>query len=291
MAGAVLGIIGGSGIYEIEGLEDARWGAVETPWGRPSDELLTGTLSGQRIVFLPRHGRGHPISPTGINARANIDALKRRGVTDVVSIGAVGSLKEALPPGTFVVVDQYIDRTHHRPKSFFGDGLVAHVSLARPTCGRLGDHVVAALEETGIPHSRGGTYLVMEGPQFSTHAESMLYRSWGCSVIGMTAMAECRLAREAELCYVAVSMVTDYDCWHDDHDDVTVDAILAVLQANAENARRLVGALARRVGTRPEPCPAGCDRALDHALVTHPERRDPELVARLDSVAGRVLKA
>lgn len=289
MSDTVLGIIGGSGIYDIEGLEDARWQHVETPWGAPSDELLTGTLEGRRLVFLPRHGRGHPISPTGINARANIDALKRMGVTDIVSIGAVGSLKEELPPGTFVVVDQYIDRTHHRPKSYFGDGLVAHISLARPTCDRLSDHVVAALEETGIDHARGGTYLVMEGPQFSTYAESMLYRSWGCAVIGMTAMAECRLAREAELCYCAVSMVTDYDCWHDEHDDVTVDAIIKVLGENAENARRLVGRLAARLGERPVPCTQGCDRALDHALITRPEQRDPALVAKLDAVAGRVL--
>ncbi len=291
MAETVLGIIGGSGVYDIDGLKDARWQRVETPWGDPSDELLSGTLAGQKLVFLPRHGRGHPIAPSGINARANIDALKRLGVTDIVSIGAVGSLKEELPPGHFVLVDQYIDRTHDRPKSFFGNGLVAHISLARPTCDRLGDHVMAALGETGIPHTRGGTYLVMEGPQFSTYAESQLYRSWGCSVIGMTAMAECRLAREAEMCYAAVSMVTDYDCWHDDHDDVTVDAIIAVLTANAENARQLVGALARRLGKRPEACPKGCDRALDHALITHPDKRDPALIAKLDAVAGRVLGA
>ena len=212
MPETVLGIIGGSGIYDIEGLQDARWQRVATPWGEPSDALLTGSLEGQRLVFLPRHGRGHPISPSGINARANIDALKRLGVTDIVSIGAVGSLKEELPPGTFVVVDQYIDRCHDRPKSFFGDGLVAHVSLARPTCNRMSEHVLAALGQTQIPHQRGGTYLAMEGPQFSTYAESLLYRSWGCSVIGMTAMPEARLAREAEICYAAVSMVTDFDC-------------------------------------------------------------------------------
>lgn len=291
MPETILGIIGGSGIYDIEGLEDARWQRVETPWGDPSDELLSGTLAGQKVVFLPRHGRGHPIAPSGINARANMDALKRLGVTDIVSVGAVGSLKEELPPGHFVLVDQYIDRTHDRPKSFFGNGLVAHISLARPTCDRLGDHVVAALDETAIAYTRGGTYLVMEGPQFSTYAESMLYRSWGCSVIGMTAMAECRLAREAEMCYAAVSMVTDYDCWHDDHDDVTVEGIIAVLNANAENARRFVGALARRLGERPQACPMGCDRALDHALITHPDKRDPALIARLDAVAGRVLGA
>ena len=289
MPETVLGIIGGSGIYDIEGLQDARWQRVATPWGEPSDALLTGRLEGQRLVFLPRHGRGHPISPSGINARANIDALKRLGVTDIVSIGAVGSLKEELPPGTFVVVDQYIDRCHDRPKSFFGDGLVAHVSLARPTCNRMSEHVLAALGQTQIPHQRGGTYLAMEGPQFSTYAESLLYRSWGCSVIGMTAMPEARLAREAEICYAAVSMVTDFDCWHDDHDDVTVDAVIKVLLANAENARHLVGIIARRLGERPSACPAGCDHALDHALITAPDKRDPALVARLDAVAGRVL--
>ncbi|MDA0219079.1 MAG: S-methyl-5'-thioadenosine phosphorylase [Proteobacteria bacterium] len=289
MPETVLGIIGGSGIYDIEGLQDARWQRVATPWGEPSDALLTGSLEGQRLVFLPRHGRGHPISPSGINARANIDALKRQGVTDIVSIGAVGSLKEELPPGTFVVVDQYIDRCHDRPKSFFGDGLVAHVSLARPTCNRMSEHVLAALGQTQIPHQRGGTYLAMEGPQFSTYAESLLYRSWGCSVIGMTAMPEARLAREAEICYAAVSMVTDFDCWHDDHDDVTVDAVIKVLLANAENARHLVGIIARRLSERPSACPAGCDHALDHALITAPDKRDPALVARLDAVAGRVL--
>ena len=289
MPETVLGIIGGSGIYDIEGLQDARWQRVATPWGEPSDALLTGRLEGQRLVFLPRHGRGHPISPSGINARANIDALKRLGVTDIVSIGVVGSLKEELPPGTFVVVDQYIDRCHDRPKSFFGDGLVAHVSLARPTCNRMSEHVLAALGQTQIPHQRGGTYLAMEGPQFSTYAESLLYRSWGCSVIGMTAMPEARLAREAEICYAAVSMVTDFDCWHDDHDDVTVDAVIKVLLANAENARHLVGIIARRLGERPSACPAGCDHALDHALITAPDKRDPALVARLDAVAGRVL--
>jgi len=289
MPETILGIIGGSGVYDIAGLKDARWQRVATPWGEPSDALLTGSLDGQKLVFLPRHGRGHPISPSGINARANIDAMKRLGVTDIVSVGAVGSLKEELPPGTFVVVDQYIDRCHDRPKSFFGDGLVAHVSLARPICNRMSEHILTALGQTGIAHHRGGTYLAMEGPQFSTHAESMLYRSWGCSVIGMTAMPEARLAREAEICYAAVSMVTDYDCWHDDHDDVTVDAVIKVLLANAENARNLVGILARNLGERPQACPAGCDHALDHALITAPEKRDPALIAKLDAVAGRVL--
>lgn len=289
MSETVLGVIGGSGVYDIDGLEGARWTAVETPWGAPSDDLLEGTLDGQRIVFLPRHGRGHHISPTGLNARANIDAMKRRGVTDIVSIGAVGSLKEELPPGMFVLVNQYIDRTHHRVKSFFGDGLVGHISLAQPACSRLTDVVEAALVAEGIDHHRGGTYLVMEGPQFSTYAESQLYRSWGCDVIGMTAMPEARLAREAEICYLTVAMVTDYDCWHDDHDDVTVESILKVLHANADNARRLVRALAPHVARHSENCEMGCDRALDTALITAPDSRDPDLMARLDAVAGRVL--
>jgi 5'-methylthioadenosine phosphorylase len=289
MAETVLGVIGGSGVYDIDGLADARWTPVATPWGTPSDEFLTGTLDGQKIVFLPRHGRGHRVSPTGLEARANIDAMKRLGVTDIVSVGAVGSLKEELAPGSFVVVDQYIDRTVHRTRSFFGDGLVAHISLAHPTCSRLSGHVAATLEQEGIAHKVGGTYLVMEGPQFSTLAESNLYRSWNCDVIGMTAMPEARLAREAEICYVTVAMVTDYDCWHEEHDAVTVDAILKVLHENADNARRLVRALAPRVGGRGETCEAGCDRALDTALITAPDRRDPALIARLDAVAGRVL--
>jgi 5'-methylthioadenosine phosphorylase len=291
MAETILGVIGGSGVYEIDGLADAQWIAVETPWGTPSDQFLTGTLDGQKIVFLPRHGRGHVVSPTGLAARANIDAMKRLGVTDIVSVGAVGSFKEELSPGTFVVVDQYIDRTIHRHRSFFGDGLVAHVSLAHPTCKRLSGLIAEALEAEDIAHSLGGTYLVMEGPQFSTLAESHLYRSWNCDVIGMTAMPEARLAREAEICYVTVAMVTDYDCWHEEHGAVTVDAILKVLAENAENARRLIGALAPRVAARGELCVAGCDRALDHALITAPDKRDPDLIARLDAVAGRVLGA
>ncbi len=289
MPETVLGVIGGSGVYEIDGLTDAKWTEVDTPWGKPSDAFLIGTLDSQKIVFLPRHGRGHVISPTGLPARANIDAMKRLGVTDILSVGAVGSFKEELSPGTFVVVDQYIDRTHLRDRSFFGDGLVAHVSLAHPTCSRLAGHVAAALEDEGIAHSRGGTYLTIEGPQFSTLAESELYRSWDCDVIGMTAMPEARLAREAEICYVTVAMVTDYDCWHDDHDAVTVDAIIKVLHDNADHARQLVRALAPRVARHDAVCEAGCDRALDAALITAPDKRDPDLIARLDAVAGRVL--
>ena len=285
----VIGIIGGSGLYDIAGLEDKQWRRVETPWGDPSDELLFGTLGGVRCVFLPRHGRGHRLSPTHLNYRANIDALKRSGVTDVLSLSAVGSLREDLPPGHFVIVDQFIDRSFAREKSFFGAGCVAHVSVADPVCPRIGDAAEAAAGEIGLPATRGGTYLVMEGPQFSTRAESNLYRSWGCSVIGMTNMPEAKLAREAELCYATVAMVTDYDCWHVGHEAVTVDAVIAVMQANADAARRLVGAVIPRLGAPRGPCPAGCDRALEHAIITAPGQRDPALLARLDAVAGRVL--
>ncbi|MDA0703739.1 MAG: S-methyl-5'-thioadenosine phosphorylase [Proteobacteria bacterium] len=285
----VVGIIGGSGVYDIEGLEDTRWEAVESPFGAPSDELLFGRLGETELVFLPRHGRGHPIPPSGINFRANIDAMKRAGVTDIVSVGAVGSLKENLPPGTFVLVDQYIDRTFAREKSFFGQGLVAHVSMADPACLRLLDILAGVLDLQGVPYQAGGTYLAMEGPQFSTRAESELYRSWGCDVIGMTAMPEAKLAREAELCYAGVSMVTDFDCWHDDHDAVTVDAIIATLLANADKGRALMKEAAPLIAARQDICPHGCDRALDNALITAPDARDPALIARLDAVAGRVL--
>jgi len=285
----VLGIIGGSGVYEIDGLEGRRWQKVDTPFGAPSDELLCGELGGQPMVFLPRHGRGHRIPPTEINFRANIDALKRLGVTDVISVSAVGSLRESLQPGMFVIVDQFIDRTFARAKSFFGSGLVAHVSMAHPVCSRLGDHLEAAMRETGIALARGGTYLVMEGPQFSTLAESELYRSWNCDVIGMTNMPEAKLAREAELCYATVAMVTDYDCWHPNHDDVTVDAIIGVLLANAEKARALVTNVAPRVKQDSGAAACSCRNALAHALITAPEARDPEMLRRLDAVAGRVL--
>ena len=287
----VIGIIGGSGLYDIGGLEDKQWRRVETPWGAPSDELLFGTLGGVRCVFLPRHGRGHPLSPSALNYRANMDALKRSGVTDVLSLSAVGSLREELPPGHFVVVDQFIDRSFAREKSFFGPGCVAHVSVAHPVCPRLGDAVEGAARGLGLPVTRGGTYLVMEGPQFSTKAESELYRAWGCGVIGMTNMPEAKLAREAELCYATVAMVTDYDCWHPDHDAVTVDAVIRVLLENADKARALVRAVVPALGAPRGPCPAGCDRALDHALITAPDKRDPALLAKLDAVAGRVLRA
>jgi 5'-methylthioadenosine phosphorylase len=286
----VIGIVGGSGVYDIDGLSNKRWRRVDSPFGAPSDELLFGELDGQPMVFLPRHGRGHRIPPSEINFRANIDALKRAGVTDVISVSAVGSLREHLRPGTFVIVDQFIDRTFARTKSFFGNGLVAHVSMAHPVCGRLGDHLAAAAGDAGIAVARGGTYLVMEGPQFSSLAESELYRSWNCDVIGMTNMPEAKLAREAELCYATVAMVTDYDCWHPNHDDVTVDAIVKVLLANADKARSLVKRVAPRLHGDERAAACGCRRALENALITAPEARDPAMLERLDAVAGRLLQ-
>jgi 5'-methylthioadenosine phosphorylase len=289
-ARSVLGVIGGSGVYEIDGLSNTRWEQVDSPFGEPSDQLLFGELGGQQFVFLPRHGRGHRLAPTDINFRANIDALKRAGVTEVVSISAVGSLREHLAPGTFVIVDQFIDRTYARATSFFGKGLVAHVSMAHPVCGRLGTHLEAAARELGISVARGGTYVVMEGPQFSTLAESQLYRGWNCDVVGMTNMPEAKLAREAELCYATVAMVTDYDCWHPNHDDVTVDAILKVLVGNAERARSLLKTVAPRVHGDQTAATCSCRFALDHAFLTAPAARDPELIGKLDAVAGRVLR-
>jgi 5'-methylthioadenosine phosphorylase len=285
----VIGVLGGSGVYDIDGLSNKRWVKVDSPFGAPSDELLFGDLDGQRMVFLPRHGRGHRIAPSEINFRANIDALKRSGVTDLISVSAVGSLREELPPGTFVIVDQFIDRTFARNKSFFGTGLVAHVSLAHPVCKRLGDHLEVAARAAGIPAVRGGTYLVMEGPQFSTLAESKLYRSWDCDVIGMTNMPEAKLAREAEICYATVAMVTDFDCWHPGHDAVTVNQIIQVLLANADKARSLVRHMAHRVAGDSDAPTCACRHVLDHALITAPDARDPAMLARLDAVAGRVL--
>ena len=285
----VVGVIGGSGLYEMDGLTDTEWRRVDSPFGDPSDDLLFGRLDGQPVVFLPRHGRGHRIPPTELNFRANIDALKRAGVTEIVSLSAVGSLREDLRPGTFVLVDQFVDRTFARMKSFFGTGLVAHVGMAHPVCPRVGDLAAEVLDEFGTPYHRGGTYLVMEGPQFSTLAESHLYRAWGCDVIGMTNMPEAKLAREAELCYATVAMVTDFDCWHPDHDTVTVDAVVKVLLDNADKARALVRALVPRLAGRTAACYAGCHTALDAAVITAPQARDPAMVARLDAVAGRVL--
>jgi 5'-methylthioadenosine phosphorylase len=288
MSGWTLGVIGGSGLYDIEDLEDRRRVRVDSPFGEPSDELLTGRIGEVRLVFLPRHGRGHRIPPTAVNARANIDALKRAGCTDVISLSAVGSLREDLPPGTFVVVDQFIDRTFAREKSFFGPGFVAHVSMARPVCERLSGFAAQAARAAGAPVTEGGTYLAMEGPQFSSLAESRLYRSWGCSVIGMTAMPEAKLAREAELPYASIGMVTDYDCWHEEEPDVDVPNALAVLMANADKARDLVRRLARSLPQERAASPI--DTCLDFAIATAREARDPAMVAKLGAVVGRVLR-
>jgi 5'-methylthioadenosine phosphorylase len=289
MAGPVIGIIGGSGLYQIDGLDDVEWRRVESPFGRTSDEFCFGSLNGQPVIFVPRHGRGHVLPPSEIDYRANIDALKRCGVTDIVSLSAVGSLREDLQPGDFIVVDQFVDRTVARQKTFFGNGCVAHVSMAHPVCGRIGDVLIAAGTEAGVALKRSGTYLVMEGPQFSSLAESELYRTWKCDVIGMTNMPEAKLAREAEICYATVAMVTDYDCWHPGHDAVTVDMIVAVLLANAEKAKALVMSVVPLLSAHAGPCRQGCQQALDQALITAPERRDPDVLARLDAVAGRVL--
>ncbi len=285
-----IGVIGGSGLYQLDGLAQAEWVSVATPWGAPSDQILTGVLDGVAMAFLPRHGRGHVHAPSDVPFRANIDALKRLGVTDVISVSACGSFREAMAPGDFVIVDQFIDRTRGRASSFFGSGCVAHVSLAHPTCPRLSAACATAARAAGVTVHEGGTYLAMEGPQFSTLAESRLYREvWGCDVIGMTNMPEAKLAREAELCYASVAMVTDYDSWHPDHDQVDVAQVIATLGANAAHARALVAGLPALLGADRAPCPHGCDRALDNAIMTAPDKRDPALLARLDAVAGRVL--
>ena len=285
-----IAIIGGSGIYDIDGLVDAKWTDVETPWGAPSDQVLTGTLNGVDMVFLPRHGRGHVYSPTTVPYRANIDALKRLGVTDVISVSACGSFRDEMAPGDFVVVDQFIDRTFAREKSFFGTGCVAHVSVADPTCPRLSAACVQAASDAGITVHNGGTYLAMEGPQFSSIAESKMYReSWGADVIGMTNMPEAKLAREAELCYASVAMITDYDSWHPEHGSVDITSIIATLQGNAGKARDLVGRLPALLGEERDDCPHGCDKALEFAIMTAPDKRDPELIAKVDAIAGRVL--
>ena len=289
MVKTVLGVIGGSGIYDLP-MDEARWEAVSTPWGDPSDEIRLGRIGATDVAFLPRHGRGHVQTPSTINYRANIDALKRLGVTDLLSLSAVGSLKQELPPGHFVLVDQFIDRTYAREKSFFGAGLVAHVPFAHPVSPGLQDVAAQALAAEGISHSRGGTYVVMEGPQFSTLAESELYRSWGASVIGMTNMPEAKLAREAEICYCTVAMVTDYDAWHPEHDVVDVRQIIRVLTANADAAKRLVARGAALLPADHQACPIGSDRALDHAIMTAPDKRDPYLVAKIAAIAGRVLQ-
>jgi 5'-methylthioadenosine phosphorylase len=290
MTASVLGIIGGSGVYDLPGLQNLREEHVNSPWGEPSGPLRIGEMSGLPVVFLPRHDKGHRLSPSDINYRANIDILKRAGVTDLVSLSACGSFKEELPPGTFVLIDQFVDRTHKRESSFFGKGLVAHVSMAHPVSPRLRIHLANAALAEGIEVKRDGTYVCMEGPQFSSYAESMTYKQLGYSVIGMTNMPEAKLAREAEICYATVAMVTDFDCWHPDHDAVTVQDIIKVLTTNAEKAKQLVARLARDFPREHEPCPIGSDRALDSALITAPEARDPVLLKKLDAVAGRVLK-
>lgn len=287
----VIGVMGGSGVYDIEGLTNTSWTKVESPFGKPSDDYLVGELGGKKIVFLPRHGRGHKVSPSEVNYRANVDGMKRLGVTDLLSVSAVGSLREGLKPGMFVIVDQFIDRTFAREKSFFGSGMVAHVSVAHPVCNRLGDHIEETLEKLSIEFVRNGTYLVMEGPQFSTYAESNLYRQWGCDVIGMTNMPEAKLAREAELCYASVAMVTDFDCWHPDHDAVTVDQVIKVLLTNADKAKTLVQNVSPLIYADSKGIECGCKKALEYALITSPDARDPQALKRLDAVAGRVLKA
>jgi 5'-methylthioadenosine phosphorylase len=285
----MLGFIGGTGLYDLPGLKNARRERVPSPFGRPSDDVLLGELDGQTLAFLPRHGRGHVVPPHQINYRANLDVLKRLGVTDVISLSAVGSLREDLPPGTFVLVDQFVDRTRSRIATFFGQGLVAHVGMAHPVCARVGDALEQAGLDSGAPLRRGGSYIVIDGPQFSTLAESTIYRQWGCDVIGMTNLPEAKLAREAELCYGTVAMVTDWDCWHPDHGTVTIPDIMAVLEANGDRARDLVRRVAPLLAEHPDPCPHGCDRSLDFAILTSPEARDPAMVKQLDAVAGRVL--
>jgi len=287
MSGWTLGVIGGSGLYAIDALEDPQWIEIDTPWGQPSDALLTGHIGDVRLVFLPRHGRGHRIAPSGINFRANIDALKRAGCTDILSVSAIGSLREPLPPGRFVVIDQLIDRTFAREKSFFGTGMVAHVSMADPVCPRMAGFAAEAARRAGAEVNEGGCYLAMEGPQFSSRAESHVYRSWNCDVIGMTAMPEAKLAREAELPYALVGMVTDYDCWREGEAHVEVDQVMAVMAANSAKARRMVRELVALLPAERTPSPI--DTVLDQALMTAPDARDPALLAKLDAVAGRAL--
>ncbi|WP_380057150.1 S-methyl-5'-thioadenosine phosphorylase [Falsihalocynthiibacter sp. SS001] len=290
MRETMIGVIGGSGLYEIDGLQNAEWTTVDTPWGAPSDAILTGTLDGVKMAFLPRHGRGHKHSPTTVPYRANIDALKRLGVTDVISVSACGSFRDEMAPGDFVIVDQFIDRTFAREKSFFGTGCVAHVSVAHPTCPRLSAACLTAAKSQGINVHDGGTYLAMEGPQFSTLAESKMYReSWGADVIGMTNMPEAKLAREAELCYASVAMITDYDSWHPDHGEVDVNDIIKTLFGNADKARGMVAELPKLLTSERKDCEHGCDKALEYAILTAPDARDPEVLAKLDAIAGRVL--
>ncbi|HEY4182063.1 MAG TPA: S-methyl-5'-thioadenosine phosphorylase [Kofleriaceae bacterium] len=286
----MLGIVGGSGLYDLDGLTGKQWRRVESPFGEPSDELLFGTLGDQQIVFLPRHGRGHRIPPHEINFAANVDALKRAGATSLISVSAVGSLRAELPPGTFVLVDQFVDRTLRKPKTFFGTGLVAHVSMAHPTCNRMIDALAASASALQLAHQRGGTYLVMEGPQFSSLAESRMHIGMNCDVVGMTNMPEAKLAREAELCYATVAMVTDFDCWHPEHEHVQVSDVIKVMHTNSVHAKSLLAHVIPTLGKHSGPCANGCDRALEAAIMTAPEARDPDMIKKLDAVAGRVLK-
>jgi 5'-methylthioadenosine phosphorylase len=288
-AGSVIGIIGGTGLYTLDNLVDQRWVKVDSPFGRPSDELLFGRLGDTQVVFLPRHGRGHRIPPHEINFLANIDVLKRAGVGQIISVSAVGSLRADLPPGHFVLVDQFIDRTLRGPKTYFGTGLVAHVALGHPTCRRLIEHLSAAAAEVPVPARKGGTYVVMNGPQFSTMAESEMHRGVRADVVGMTNMPEAKLAREAEICYATIAMVTDFDCWHPDHEHVDVPSVIKVMHTNSGHARQLLQNVIPRLAANTAPCAYGCDRALEYAILTAPEARDPELVRRLDAIAGRVL--
>jgi 5'-methylthioadenosine phosphorylase len=284
-----IGVIGGSALYEIDGLSNAHWKRVSSPFGEPSDDLFFGRLGECQLVFLPRHGRGHRHAPSEINYRANIDVLKRAGVSSIISVSAVGSLREHLKPGMFTLVDQFVDRTHKRESTFFGTGCVAHVSMAHPTCSRLSQHIFKAAKELNFEMLSGSTYLAMEGPQFSTFAESELYRTWNCDVIGMTNMPEAKLAREAEICYITIATITDYDCWHPGHDDVTVAQVIAVMAKNIERARRLVHNSVKVIHSDPNAASCPCRFALEHALVTAPEARSPEILSKLDAVAGRVL--
>ncbi len=289
-AKATLGIIGGSGTYDLEEVRNSEWVTVHTPWGQPSSELLIGELEGTKTAFLPRHGKNHSIPPSEINYRANIDALKRCGVRDIVSVSACGSFREEMAPGDFVIIDQFLDRTRNRPGSFFGAGCVAHVPFAHPVCPRLADTLESAAEEAGAVAHRGGIYVAIEGPQFSTYAESTIFRDLlGCAVVGMTNLPEARLAREAEICYATLAMVTDYDCWHPEHGDIDIRKIRAVMQANSEKARHSVRNVARGLSSDRPVCANGCDRALEYAIITRPDARDPHCVARLDAIAGRVL--
>ena len=285
----VIGIIGGSGLYEIGGLTNVSWERIDSPFGETSDEFLFGELDSQQLIFLPRHGRGHKIPPSELNFRANIDALKRAGVTEIISLSACGSFKDELDPGTFVIIDQFIDRTFAREKSFFQTGMVAHVAFGQPVCSRLGDAIEETCKKINIKSVRGGTYLAMEGPQFSSLAESRLYKEWGCDVIGMTNMPEAKLAREAEMCYATVAMVTDFDCWHPDHDSVSVDSIIKVLLNNAEMGTSLIKEVTPILSKQSVLCSQGCHHALDNALITSPDARDPKVMAKLDAVAGRIL--